>query len=666
MKILSPHVKPVALSEVKSFAVSVAPIEGESLMGFVNRSLAHTAINRTIVGLSLAGIGTLRPDALPVTLIDDGQIKGLATLLNTTEASIRARLVTKMQRDDLVGGMDFYGLTIRDRLKEYRFRRVSPVALSRSEHYRQVWDLRCFAFDPETLEFLIDHCPECSRPLDWNRAYGVGKCNRCQDERGVPQVDLRDYASVPVEVDDREGLLLAPSLASFSPQVRRETHESLPAPWCDLQDFDVFEAIISVASALSEISGQNVSLEQNVEMKILPEALARAGRMMLDGDRGLRDVLAYARAARTSAPAQRGKGVELGQFLAFKRQKYLSAAAVGIFERAIQEEFLARPPYMAMDWDERLQDGRIDLRSVARESGLSPQRLSRLVHNQFVPYVVGGHRNTTFRVFAADVQPIIDEISSSIDELAAVDFLNVSIGCLDLLASRGLLTAASPAANMVAAPKRLYVRRSAVQILDRLQSLASQGADGVTGVRVQDHLEGSSLNRGRFGAAMICVLNGAGRPYSTPIDGIWLSEVRIEDPAGFDEAMAELQSEDERIGASAAAELMNTNVPMVERLARAGLLERRGEAGLSFRRTDVLDIAQKYVLGREALDIVGLSDSRRLHSVLAKSGVQPAVRLPDRPDLIFDRAEFEGFLRTRESTANPPTVPLTICRPEIT
>lgn len=655
MKLLSPHVKPVALSEVKPFAVSAAPIEGESLMGFVNRSLAQTPINRTVVGLSLAGIGTLRPDALPVTLTDDGQIKGLATLLNTTEAQIRGRLVTKMPRGDLVGGMDFYGLTIRDRLKEYRFRRVSPLALSRSDHYRQVWDLRCFAFDPETLEVLIDRCPECSRPLDWNRAYGVGKCNRCLDERGVPQVDLRDYAGVPVEVDDREGLLLAPSLASPSPQVRRETHERLPTPWRDLRDSDVFEAIISVASALSETSGQNVSGEQNVEMKILPEALARAGRMMLDGHQGLQDVLAHARAARTSAPAQRGKGVELGPFLAIKRQKYLSPEAIGIFERAIQDEFLARPPYMAMDWDDRLQDGRIDLRSIARENGLSPQRLSRLIHHGLVPHIVGGHRNTTFRVFAADVQPIIDEVSSSIDEVAVVDFLNVSIGCLDLLSNRGLLAAVSPAANMVAAPKRLYVRRSAVQILNRLESLASLRADGVTGVRVQDHLEGSSLNRGRFGAAMICVLNSSGHPYYSRTDGTWLSDVWIADTPGFDAAMAELCSEDERIDASTAARLMETNVPMVERFARAGMLVRRGEAGLSFRRTDVLDIASKYVLGREALDTTGMSDSRRLRSILAENGVQPAVRLLDRPDLIFDRAEFEDFLRMRDLTAHPQT-----------
>lgn len=174
---------------------------------------------------------------------------------------------------------------------------------------------------------------------------------------------------------------------------------------------------------------------------------------------------------------------------------------------------------MAMDWNDRLQDGRVDLRSIARENGLSPQRLARLVHHRLVPCIVGGHRNTTFRVFAADIQPIIDEISSSIEEGAVVQFLGVSLGCLDLLSNRGILAAASPEANMVAAPKRLYLRRSAVQILDRLKSLPSVGADGAAGVRVHDHLKASWLNRGRFGAAMICVLNGAGCPYYPRMGG---------------------------------------------------------------------------------------------------------------------------------------------------
>ena len=75
--------------------------------------------------------------------------------------------------------VDFNGLVLPRGHLELRRRRISPVALADSPHHRQAWLMAVLPYCPETLERLVDTCPNCDFTLGWVQTAGIERCESC-------------------------------------------------------------------------------------------------------------------------------------------------------------------------------------------------------------------------------------------------------------------------------------------------------------------------------------------------------------------------------------------------------------------------------------------------------------------------------------------------------
>jgi hypothetical protein len=647
--LLTSQVKSLPLAAVKPFVVSVPPLPDESLLGFAARSLSKTAVRRLVTGLSLAGIGTLRPEAVPVSLNDLAQIDALAKLLGTNSTEIISRLIERGTTVRSMRGFDFYGLVIRKRYREYRFRRVSPLALAASDHYRAIWDLRCLTFDPETLEPLVDQCPVCSHKLDWLRCLGIPKCNHCLDERGLPTIDLRDFPGEPLPIDDRDALLLAARIASVDPDQKRKALESVPAPWDELEPSDLFETLMSCAMAMAESPTviRPPTFAKVDEWIVSPEMLTAAGRMILDGNRGLRDVLHYARQKREERATSVGNFAEFGAFGLLRHSDFMSSAAIEIIERGIAHELSMAPARRSVDWSIRSNDGRIDLRAVSRSHGISMGRLKRLTDAGLVPFATGGHRAKAIRVRPEDIQPIVDELPMAASAASIAELLNVSEGCLGFLVSKNHLRPASPATNKVLGPDDHYMKKSAMDLRSRLLE-AIPAATGIGGLSVRAFMDSKKVHMGRWGACLHLLSLGVGLPTKLSNGGDWRDAIRVHDAAGLEAALNNTPMDQEFVELETAGKIIGSPLPKIEALARAKMLKRLPHAGVRFSRADVMAFAAEFMLGAEISQLLG-ARSLALGKLLKSHGIKPVVRLPNDRGLVYLRSEIEHMQKVKPS-----------------
>jgi hypothetical protein len=640
--------KVVPFDEVRPLLVPVEPIAGESFLGFLQRALSRTAVTRTIIGLNLAGINKLKPSAMSTVLTSDKEIGALARLLGVTDADIRSRLLTSSPINDGVAGIKFHNITVRAKYHEPNFRRLSPRGLAISNHHRAVWNLRPFSFDPETLGELVDACPVCHHKLDWLRVYGVNHCNHCLDDDKLPTVDLRDYPGSVVETDDREALLFAHSLVSHDPDVVREVMARVPAPWCELTPSELFDAVMVCAGVLAnnDEPAWGGWRPAKADLQLPSIMIATASRMILDGAAALAGLLRDLRTRNRQMQAHDSLFNEVGNFAYVKRDPGLSPKAKAIISAAIDRELEQRPYARKLRWDAVLQDGKVDLRHVANESGINFKRLLRLTKVGLVPSTLAGHRAKTVRVVPEDIRPALDQLALSATGAEVAQILNVAGGCVGLLAERGFILPAPEMAQVVLGPDPHHLRQSAVDLLERFIVRIPVGEKGL-GSPLDEILESSGRHAGRWGAAMVAIMiSEAPAVRSSPCLN-WRHDVKVLMPGRLFDAMEQIESDAELVDSATAARLVGTSIPMIGRLVRAGHLPRMSREnapctrGDSFPRKQIAEFARKYILGQELLVAAGKTHSRLVRGHLQDFGVLPALEIDGRNDLVYLRSDIE-------------------------
>lgn len=547
--------------------------------------------------------------------------------------------------------------------REHRFRRMSPRALSISPHHRAIWDIRPFAFDPETMEVLIHECPVCNRPLIWKRIRGICYCPYCVDANGRPSVDLREFPQPLIETDDRAALLLAPRLLSHDEAVRRETIAQLPAPWTELSAGELFSTLLVTLKALRS-NAEEVKVSERRESEVADIGsvpyLIQASRMMLEGTRGLAETLRKTREGRTVTNGIGGRNAELGSFFSMRKNVYLSTSVRDIFDRAIIAETAERP--ITYNWDRLFADGRTSLSAIKKKHKIGIPRLMKLIDGGFVPHVRGGYRTGSVRVFPEDIEPILEHAKGCKSRTEMAGYLGVSGSCVETLARVGQIERATEAVSaLYGSDGPGYVADSGDYLLERIEEHSSIG---IRGKSVMAILESSPDHVGRLGIALV-ILAAKGVEYTwwPSSDLHWEEAIQIEDADGFlnlmtlflnsdvrfdlpDEATdtGVLAADNDLVGCADAAKILDTNTFIVGGLGREGFLPRMPGGVTLFRRADVERLRDDHIFGRGMRRAMSGATTRAIKRFCSEHGLAKSIQMESKSALIYSRRQFEGAL----------------------
>ena len=644
MMLLDRHVITTPLDRVRPLLLPEIPAPGESLLGFISRSLARTAVQRLSPGLALAGIGTLRPESLPRTLDDPRQVASLARFFGTTSDEVEARLyrTTSLPNSDTVA-LSYNQVPIRLVFREGKVRRVSPLALRRSAIHRAVWELRPFTFDPETMEHLLDTCPVCSKKLSWARAGRPEMCDHCFDRDRRHSVDLRDFPQPLVEVDDAAALTLAPRLLSHDPSVRSDARRSVAAPFSDLSVAELFETIMSISFSLSRDSAQQVGLDlprrRSDVTALSPALLCRVSRSMLEGRQAFDTLLEELRLGREDRKGYFGHFVEFGQVGHLRKNPHMSPAARAVVYDAMGRVLETRPMKRRFRPDRQRPEGFVDLVEAASNAGISGQCMKKIVSANLVEVRRGGHRGLARWVKSVDVITVAAELNAALPDFQIERRLGIDRHQFRSLELAGLLTRPRAELRPLLPIGTNYTAASVEALLAQLQRPLEYG---VAGIPIAEAVLELGIDPPPWAAILAVVATGFGYGIST-VEGApdWRADTLVVDVEGFCIDVAKVVVDSpvagQTVSASDAAEILGTTVNFVCRVAKLGALGKVPGRPARFDRQAILRFREQHIYGSALASHFGVSNNNAIRRRLAEQNVLPA--FPDiRRDLIYHRA----------------------------
>lgn len=363
---------------------TVTPMPDESLTGLVARAAGINIYPHAYDVTVQAGLGVRRPESIASRPIETAV--RLAEVLGTTPEAVRRLYHPEVD----AARIDFFGVPLRSQLREVRKRRVSPRALRDRPYIRAIWSVRPFSFDPDTGETLLSECPVCKGTLGFTRTWGVQCCEYCigEDEDGlpIPQVDLRDFPQPLIQVTDPEGLDYVVGLLD-----PRRCAADLPMPHEEVSFLDrggLFELALALAGAIeSEAAGMSFdpTVTQTVPTAdVSPEALAKAGRVLMSWPKGFDEICTSAMAKAEGREGQWGIHKELGAFAVLRTHVHIPASAQRLLASKIEALMANASPSASVprkSTTRRTSGEFIGVRELVRTSGVSTKIMSRLARH---------------------------------------------------------------------------------------------------------------------------------------------------------------------------------------------------------------------------------------------------------------------------------------------
>lgn len=243
---------------------------GESLLGFLSRSIASTSISDFLSVARLCG-ERLRIERFNCEVPSESISAFIGSTSDELSNLLDRRFV--FPPSDLT---QLQQTTFRrqNSLATRKIRRVSPAALRASNFHRRHWDTPAVSFDLETLTSFLDHCPECGQTLGWRRAVEANHCDHCLMDNGMPSVDLRKMPIIAVVDEVSPGLQFASDLAgSWRLDSSRRLPEQTALEWRTAAPETLLEILIAIARTTVQPSQKDVDAE----------AISAAGLIMLGG-----------------------------------------------------------------------------------------------------------------------------------------------------------------------------------------------------------------------------------------------------------------------------------------------------------------------------------------------------------------------------------------------
>jgi len=267
-------------------AIPVAPLPGEGLADLIYRAASVNGFPTPICVMPWLARGLshrfIARSSIPISALADslglpnGEIDLEPLMYPRYDRKRRLQPDGNAVKNGLFG---FFGRVLPCN-QLVRGRRISPSALQESNHSQAIWHLGALGFDPASMEFLLERCPECGSNLDFNSTCGVANCFHCG-----PGVDFRRCRQPKVTVEDTEALTFVTSLVDpgRTPEVSN-LH-------CDLRNLDPGEIFMLCALIGAVLEGRIAASSRErrqvlLEGLVSPEQLATAGRALLDWPEG--------------------------------------------------------------------------------------------------------------------------------------------------------------------------------------------------------------------------------------------------------------------------------------------------------------------------------------------------------------------------------------------
>jgi hypothetical protein len=648
------------LANIRPFVADMPePTPGESLLGYFSRGLSATICSRLWTAFKLAtGRGKQNPRPFNITA---DECDSLAKLFKVDPSEFRSRLYPWGQFDHVAeAAIDFFGTKIRPQYLESEVRRVSPRSLSISSHHKVHWDLRPLSFDPDTWERLLDHCPVCKSRLGWSKLYGPSKCDKCVDSTGRP-TDIREFKQPLIEVDDEEALTFVVGLVHPRHESRASAMRLVPPDLSSATSSDLFEAIITIASALlpgnskRRIVGRPKTFTGFAEMA--PDQLALAARALIGGESGFGRVADIMRASIAQRSACHGRFKELGPISALVHDPGI-APAIRLFASTAIERDLARTSDLGLVRTRSSQTERFEtdtwrnLGELNIETGLPLNALSRLAESGQLPTkradasIIG-----PIEMDRTAVLPLVASYKDAVGKQRAMSILRIPSGAVDQLADQNVIERINGVAAVMLGDRNYFSRSSIDAVLTGIRKRARNSRSTSKAVMLTAAVD---LLRPNIPWATIVKLIAAGE---IPVQDLankspdWRRNVGVRDLSAFLRLVertsgVERHRSEEWLTTEQVMQILRVKSRLVvQAMSEAGLLRRRsrGRSWL-FQRGKVEAIAAKFIFGPEMLEKSQFNIYHQLNRWLRWCGVEPALRLDKRGTPLYDRKKFEQAL----------------------
>lgn len=192
----------------------VEQFEGESIPGVLARGIRRNVLERSTIAFFDAGIVPRKAGLTQV--MPEAELRRLAAFTGASADDLIRQ--SGVLNNDTAG---FGDLVLPRGDIEFERRRIAPRTLRGSPFHRSAWMMRLLPYCPESLERLVDTCPDCSVALAWSRCWGIGICEWCRQpvppspEARLPDRHSHDYR-------------LFAGLLSLTEAERRQALTSLP------------------------------------------------------------------------------------------------------------------------------------------------------------------------------------------------------------------------------------------------------------------------------------------------------------------------------------------------------------------------------------------------------------------------------------------------------
>lgn len=551
------------------------------------------------------------------------------------------------------GTCQWFGTKLRARHRDITLRRLAPMALRDANYLRAVWQLKCFPFDPRSLELLLEECPQCGSSLSFHRSLGVERCFACAefDEFGLPAptIDLRDFPQPMLEVKDREALNFVVDLIDPDPDVRAGFNPSLHDDLRGLTRGEIFELALALCCVAEQDTARSTTsvarpTSRDDHLRVFtPDKLAAAGRTVMRWPTGFDELCDAAR----SGLADRGffgAKAELGQIYAIQVDKSLSEHTRQVAKKAIRRNMeLTAGSHQVRRTEFRGRTDLITTQAASEKHGIRRKLFGRLARDPRLEV----HRSAAAKgpVLFRDDQ--ISEIAAIRDDLEAVSAVGVRLGIppsavRDLSEAKLIVREDGPVMHLMTGKE--YYRRSSVDaLIARINASTKPNRSTSKYVRLTKCMNALPPGDKPWSTVVTAILAGSLEVFQ--IDGrleATLIKLATHTQGDFMEvvkdAVPSAVSPDRTVTQSEAAEILNTSTRMVSDLAALGAIPKTGLTYAAVERC-----AREYVFVPEISARIGVSP-KLVRTVLGSRKIVPVFEVGPRYGLVFSRSQVDRQL----------------------
>lgn len=132
----------------------------------------------------------------------------LAPVLRYSPSELKKHFYLNVGGSGMNGLRSFFGKTVPMKFLNFSTPRICPLCIIEHGHIKGYWDINLVTACPEHNCELIDTCPDCYKPLTWNRS-SISKCNcgfSFSNIKGIPaSKNILNMTKVIYQVADQSG-----------------------------------------------------------------------------------------------------------------------------------------------------------------------------------------------------------------------------------------------------------------------------------------------------------------------------------------------------------------------------------------------------------------------------------------------------------------------------